>query len=874
MELGSQVQNLIQTGTVWINTRRLDDFRRYSQAATSVINSYHAFEERWHGSPPAPGVNVLPVELAYIVGPLVQESSVAADYLATAGRVTEARELRAAADSMALKYLDEVQRAVYHYGARAEQLFEEGHVGEAITILDNADSALRRHGVRIRAAEIRLERASILHQLGDYSESLRWIETFEDSLHAAMPEGLSFHTDIQSTDPATVERLARLQSLTLRMWTLKALLLRADGRYGEAEGVFRELLPHMRKAGTEAAGQIFLAELAWRKGDVARAGDWLDKCARVFETAPQGDFEFNSAALHRQRGAYCLMRVRLLRAAEPDEALRWCGRGLDAVAEYPVPDTAWKLHAERARLLRSREPAQSQRSYNQAARVIDERRRVSTGPRWDSLHLARERISVFHEALDLAATREDGLAALSIIDMLKARSFAARLALLPTPRSDTLSADEQKLADVAATLNALQYGPQDGAAAAMDEKAREQEIRKWRAERRRLVENIRRNDPRWRAITEGTSADLEESSRALAERVWRPSEADNILEPIRRTALSLYRQNSRIVSVLVTADGAQVETKELDTETDRILASYTAGLRATGRIDQELFDPSGSFRISIEDLVPERFIDQALGEEVLLVSPHANLHDLPWQAVKARGKPLVQHTAIGILPNLACLSALDRPPADSVRVSLFGAPEYAGSLDVADLADAERELRSIEDLYGYDRLVSPTARGPQAQVQTLLDVLGRYGGVDTVLHVACHGVSSQTDPYDAGLLLADGTLGIAELASRRIRFEEIVLPVCGLALRPRSGSWTKVPSIGDDAFTMVHLFHEAGAAFVLGSPLPVGDRSARAFAVAWHHYRIAKKQPLAAARAAACDLLESGEYKAHMWAGMTGYGCR
>ncbi|MFF5131101.1 CHAT domain-containing protein [Streptomyces syringium] len=885
--LTTRTDDVVEASLLWLRTQRLAAFHAYADAAISLIEeALPAYLERWGERSPGPGLDPVPVPVVQIVVPLVQQHHVAADHHAVAGQVREARALRVRGKALAERHLTDVQRAEHWVGGHAEHLFAEGHVARAMDLLVWADGLLCAQDLRLVAVGVRLTHARLLRELGDHDPALLLLEGFEEWLRAQRPgEG---RVRLESGPERPVGDLARAVEaeqrfqLFQRLLDLKAGLFGDIGRYAEAERLYREL-----RLNVGPFADLQLASLAWRRGDARAAGELLDALAPVFENSgvsgaprpsegpaklPPG---YPKGALAFRRTAYCLLRARVADTSE--KALAWCAEGLSTAVSLPQPELEWKLHAARARLLRSAERFTSaQAAYGEAVRIVDRRRRVSTGLRWDNSYLA-ERLPVLHEALDLAVERRDALTVLGLVDTLKARSFAARLALLPVPGADAPTADERELAEVTAELNALEYGGVKGEPGP-DAAARDAGIRKLQVRRRRLVERIRRNDPRWRAVTEGAPVDLEAAVGAVAERVWRFAGGPGVPDGRgRRTALSLYRRQGRVVAVVVSPDGVEVGARVLSGGVVRALETYGKRLReSAGVVVDRALDFSPAFGVALEDLVPLRLVEAALAADTLLVAPHTDLHGLPWQLLTALGRPLVRHTAVGVLPNLTSLPTLDQPPARSVRVSLFGAPDHPEHQGLPELVEAKGELRDLESLYGSERLLSRTATGARADVRTLLGLLDRQGGPGTVLHLSCHATAAGDDPYDAGLHLADGRLSITQLAVRRVRYDEVVLSACSGAQRP-GGTVTaegRVRLVGDDAITLVHVFQEAGAAFVLGSPAPVGDPSARAFGLAWHRHRVGGASPLRAARAAACDLLDDGRLARHNWAGLTGFGCR
>jgi CHAT domain-containing protein len=136
--------------------------------------------------------------------------------------------------------------------------------------------------------------------------------------------------------------------------------------------------------------------------------------------------------------------------------------------------------------------------------------------------------------------------------------------------------------------------------------------------------------------------------------------------------------------------------------------------------------------------------------------------------------------------------------------------------------------------------------------------------------------------------MADGEVTTGEVALGRLPFTEVVLPACSTGYRPvrdargGHGALAGVEGLpgdaldlaGDEATSLVHAFHEAGAAFVLASPFTVHDTPAIRFSLFWFQYRLAGRPPLEAARRAAVALLDHGMYRTEHWAGITAYGAR
>jgi CHAT domain-containing protein len=107
------------------------------------------------------------------------------------------------------------------------------------------------------------------------------------------------------------------------------------------------------------------------------------------------------------------------------------------------------------------------------------------------------------------------------------------------------------------------------------------------------------------------------------------------------------------------------------------------------------------------------------------------------------------------------------------------------------------------------------------------EVLHRLDGC-VIAHFACHAATDPADPSRSGLVLADGPLTVADLASVRLSDARLAyLSACGTAISGAEG-------LADEAIHITSAFQLAGFPHVVGTLWPVIDEVASAFAVTFH----------------------------------------
>ncbi|MGY1762410.1 CHAT domain-containing protein [Geodermatophilus sp. SYSU D00779] len=818
-------------------------YEHYFDLARRWLAGTEEFTARWGG----------PLDPGTVAQTLVQQLNIRADYAEADGDAARARARREEADALTARYLGPVATAYVRRG-QVGRLAAQGRFNEALTVLYEVRATLTNAGEALGAMQCVLELANLYEWLCDFERALAALASVREESRPLLAEGPPTALDVLLAVGRQLESIAagmpdRRGEDLLALRRIAYELVQTEGRIRRRLGEHdraRQLLLHVRdfaaEMGITAAIDFHLAVIDIAQGRLADAEGTLQR----IEPELRG-------LLAPRRPALQLARADLeLARREARAGLGATEEGLRGLLTNPDDDLAWKLQQRRGRALAALDqPDDALRAYLDGAGAADRLRRAPLGYRLDSTFV-RDKREMFDEAIDLAARRGDAGAAARLIELVKARALSAVLSI-PVDRRRPRSPDERRFHTVTARLDALeyaQYSGQGSAAATAERKA-------LLAEREQLLERIRIADPRWRAMSEPAQVNLADTLRLLAE-------GD-------RAALTLFFRPGGVVSVLLAGGSARVGCREVDAGTQAALAAYVENLRRW-KPEPEAFDASAEFGLTLESLVPADLAEAALAARTLLVVPHGPLHVLPWSGLTAAGRRLVEHTTVGVLPNLSCLALLDGPFPTTPRAALLGAPDYR---DIEgrypQLPGGEAHVEELAAVYGMN-LLAPPVIGPALTEAAFQELARRPDGGDAVLHVTCHGSLEAQVPLSSGLLLTGAKVDAGEVAQERLAYPEVFLCACSAGWRPqRVGS---LDLAGDDALGLTASFLEAGARFVLVSIPKAAVTATFAYARRWHELRRGGHSPLHAARTTLLEMVGSDPQQAWSWVGMTPYGCR
>jgi CHAT domain-containing protein len=375
-------------------------------------------------------------------------------------------------------------------------------------------------------------------------------------------------------------------------------------------------------------------------------------------------------------------------------------------------------------------------------------------------------------------------------------------------------------------------------------------------QRTELLERIRIDDPRWRALSQPRPLDLDAVLKVLSSRS--------------QAAVTLYYEPPNLTAVLLFEGKVTVSQLNVGEELSSKVVEYAENLQKAYP-DVHGYDPSSEYSIEAKDLMPASVLEQALNARSLIVVPHGPLHLFPWAALVHQGKRLFELLPVGILPNLVTV-AFDVQSSKPRSATLLGVTRYSGlERQLRDLPSTQGEIDDISGLY---RDAAVVVRGPALDkdaTEAAFWELAKYAaGPGNLLHVSCHGIIVPNEPMNSGLLLFDSKVDAAQVARAPLPFDEVVLSACSTGWRP-----TKVGAVvltADEILGIPAGFLEAGVKSVLVSIPQAEGQAARALTTHYHRRRILGDPPLLALQAAQKQMLDSG-VPPWKWAGFALYGC-
>ena len=209
-------------------------------------------------------------------------------------------------------------------------------------------------------------------------------------------------------------------------------------------------------------------------------------------------------------------------------------------------------------------------------------------------------------------------------------------------------------------------------------------------------------------------------------------------------------------------------------------------------------DPAASVRASAT-LLPAELSTRG---DTLYVVATGPLADVPFAALRWRGRYLIEERPVARLPGIAAL----RCTASSwdQRAILLGDSR-------GDLSEAAREVRELAAAMGVSASV-----GPAADRRVLTSARGAR-----ILHIAAHGIMTSSG---RAIVLADGELTAADVLDARLDPRVVVLSGCATAASDDAESWNGFPSA----------FLAAGSRYVVATLRSVDDSAAARVTAAYY----------------------------------------
>ncbi|HEY6784865.1 MAG TPA: CHAT domain-containing tetratricopeptide repeat protein, partial [Gemmatimonadales bacterium] len=618
---------------------------------------------------------------------------------------------------------------------------------------------------------------------------------------------------------------------------------RAGAAFAEALSLQGTLDP-----GTRALTRVLAGYALRQAGDTARARALLSNALDTLDAVQ--NVVGQAMALHEL--GELTMQEGLALAAES-----LYQRGIERIAGRPAPGVAWELHASLGAALRSRGALSAAAAELRRAAELVEAVASRLPLEWRRGEYLADKWDVYAELALVERARGDVDSAFVASERLRAREtldLLTRAKIAPYPRpGDSLAIREQELRfRVSDLTRRLEDGEGDGPLrepeaerAGADDVLREA-LAAAQTAYADLLTRMRESDPAYAHTVEG--------------RVMPASELEARLRPDEVVLEYLVTDPTTLVFV-VTHDTLAVLDLGVGRRTLAALVDFTRGAvsRPSGPGVPDWRAPLARLhRVLVEPIEQAGLLRDARS---LLIVPHAELHYLPFAALRPDGTDarfLVERYDVTVLPS-ASVWARIRDRGQSIP---RGVMALAPRVDA--LQGTRHEVAEIARIYGPDAHVMV---GGSATRQALIADAPAQG----IIHLATYGVLNKHNPLFSFVELAPGgapgddRLEVHDVFGLELHARLVVLSACQTGVG--SGVLSDVPA-GDDWVGLVQGFLAAGARNVMASLWPVDDR-ATAELMARFYTELQAGRPEASALAGAQreTLRKRGTVDPFYWAG-------
>lgn len=666
-----------------------------------------------------------------------------------------------------------------------------GEPARAIAYLDSALAVARRHDLKQQQVDDLQLIAELYAGLGEHRRALR-----------------------QLGEAATIGRALGLKRELGNIARAEARSFAAVGRLDLAEQRARVAVAVRDSLGARfdhAVDLLMLAEIAQRRGDNAAASGAVAAALRVGRALD----------VPVMRAQLALGRARVAEiAGRPQDVLRVLrvlASDADAVRALG-PATEWEADALRARayarLDRWRDAAAAGRRA--VAGVERLRGKITPGPL--RLAFTSDKALVYSDLVLALLRLGETAEAFEVADAARGRAMLEHIAAAGTSlrrgaARDAAEADRllRRIDQLVGRLQEADTVPrrERGLRVRSDVAALDQELLRARREYEELFAR-RSPDPVGAALlgTARVSLARVQSSLGDAEALVEYFVADDQLVTfvVRRAAASVF-----LATVPAAELVARVRTAR---EAIRTGEPGNADVALTALHDVLL---APAVRAGVLD-----------GVSVLLVGPHGPLGHVPFAALRSRsGTYVVSQYAVSTIPSAAAFVAMRssgerRSLASSTVLAPF--PER--------LPGTRLEVRAV-------RSMNPHVRSYVGASATESALRGALRG-SAVVHVATHGVLSETSPMFSRIELAaprvrsaadDGRLEVHELLAMTVNSDLVFLSGCETGA---GTSWANAVARGEDYATLARAFMYAGARDVVATLWRIDDDAAAEFARRFH----------------------------------------
>jgi CHAT domain-containing protein len=566
------------------------------------------------------------------------------------------------------------------------------------------------------------------------------------------------------------------------------------------------LAREIRLAPVEIPALNQLAALQLAAGDAARAKRTLDDTLAVVARANE----------HREE-PYVLSNLgqALARLGEHEEAARVLRQAAERADADNLARVRWRARLGLAELEAGADPAAADREFSGALAILEEQQTnvLLEGFRAGALTQTLSEVDPYDRYVAFLLERGETGRAFLVSERERARTFlerlsAARDALAAAVPPGYADAENDLLRRISTSQRALRRGDLSD------------------PQRRDAVAAIDRDESQLTALRVHLAAERPSLAHARYPKLW---SVDDL-----RT--SVLHDDERLVAYFLGARGSVCWIVGREGLT-------TLQLPARGEIEsrvraalQELRDPASDSTSAAAALATalqlDRLVAAAGPAPRLVVVPHGILYDVPFEALPAGGRLLVERFAVSYAPSAASLAffrSLPALPPASRSVVAVGDPVVRSTAPTASTRQVDLEhVDLLAPLpHSRDEALAIAAMFRRARVLNGADATETALHGDDVagariLHFATHGLIDESRPERSGLVLTasagdDGLLQAREIYTLPLHAALVTLSACQTALGQHV--------TGEGIIGLTRAFFYAGARAVIASLWDIEDAS-------------------------------------------------
>jgi tetratricopeptide (TPR) repeat protein len=230
----------------------------------------------------------------------------------------------------------------------------------------------------------------------------------------------------------------------------------------------------------------------------------------------------------------------------------------------------------------------------------------------------------------------------------------------------------------------------------------------------------------------------------------------------------------------------------------------------------------------------------------LIIAPDDILHQLPFHALMAGERFLIEDHLVGYVPGAEILELCRRLQAEHAE------QRYGGAALVMGYSQDGRLPHILEEVEAVSRVLSDAASFSEAGATR--ERLAEFAPVSRLIHLASHGTFREDNPLFSSLSLADGPLTVLDVYQFNLRASLVTLSACDTGMSQLKGG---------DLFGLARGWLYAGVPSLVASLWPVEDTSTAAFMEGFYRRLEAGESAAAALRAAQLEMLRGKDGMKH-----------